>query len=405
MHRRSVVIRRQALGHEARVISRRTLLLGAVGQSIRLQPQRVVVVMCDGFGVDYFTASAMPTLARWKRDGLYKAVRGVMPSVTNANNASICCGTWPAVHGITGNSYWDARAGREEYMESAALLRAPTLFERAARHGVKSALLSSKKKTVSLLPRGADVVLTAEAPSPEWVTRLGPAPPIYSREINYWLLRGAIDLLQRRRDIGCVYVHTTDYPMHTWPPETPESKEHLARLDTLFADAMAAAPDAAFLLTADHGMHHKSRCWDLAKACFSRGVSVRIAISAERDRYLQHHQGFGGTSWVYLNRPRDAERAAAVLSRLPGVAEVLGRAEAAARYHLMGDRIGDLAVFGDRDTVFGDLDEEMEALTQEYRSHGSPSELDVPLFVFNAAGAPAAEYFGHNFDVARWLYA
>jgi len=132
---------------------------------------------------------------------------------------------------------------------------------------------------------------------------------------------------------------------------------------------------------------------------------VRIAISAERDRYLQHHQGFGGTSWVYLNRPGDAERVAAALSRLTGVAEVLGRADAAARYHLMADRIGDLAVFGDRDTVFGDLDQEMETLPPEYRSHGSPSELDVPLFVFNAAGAPAAAYFEHNFDLARWLYA
>src|SRR5262252_17562 len=151
---------------------------------MRRQPQRVVVVMCDGFGVDYFTASAMPTLARWKRDGLYKAVRGVMPAVTNANNTSICCGAWPAVHGITGNSYWDERAGREEYMESANLLLAPTLFERASRQGVKSALLSSKKKTTTLLPRGAEIVLTPEAPSAEWVRRLGPAPDIYSREIN-----------------------------------------------------------------------------------------------------------------------------------------------------------------------------------------------------------------------------
>lgn len=361
-------------------------------------------MMCDGFGVDYFTPGSMPTLSRWKTDGLYKPVRGVMPSVTNANNASICCGTWPAVHGITGNSYWDARAGREEYMEDAALLRAPTLFERAAGRGIKSALLSSKKKTVSLLPRGAEVVVTAEAPPAEWVARLGPAPPIYSREINYWLLRGAIDLLRRRRDIGCIYVHTTDYPMHTWAPDAAESHEHLTRLDALIADAMAAAPDAAFLLTADHGMHHKSRCWDLAKACSNRGVPVRIAISAERDRYLQHHQGFGGTSWVYLNRPGDADRAAGVLTTLPSVAEVLGRTDAAARYHLMADRIGDLAVFGDRDTVFGDLDQETEALPPEYRSHGSSSELDVPLFVYNAEGAPSAEYFEHNFDVARWLY-
>jgi predicted AlkP superfamily pyrophosphatase or phosphodiesterase len=38
-----------------------------------------------------------------------------MPSVTNANNASICCGVLPEQHGITGNSYFDERAGREEY--------------------------------------------------------------------------------------------------------------------------------------------------------------------------------------------------------------------------------------------------------------------------------------------------
>src|SRR5262249_53878456 len=146
------------------MINRRTFLTGIAAHAVRSQLRRVVVVMCDGFGLDYLAASVMPTLARWKEHGLFKAVRGVMPAVTNANNASICCGTWPAVHGITGNSYWEARSQREEYMESASLLRAPTLFERAARFGVTSALLSSKKKTVSLLPRGAAVALTAEAP-------------------------------------------------------------------------------------------------------------------------------------------------------------------------------------------------------------------------------------------------
>ena len=361
--------------------------------------------MCDGFGPDYLAQSRMPTLARWKKAGLYRQVRGVMPSVTNANNASICCGCWPEVHGITGNSYWDERAGREEYMEDAALLKAPTLFERAARRGVKSALLSSKKKTTTLLPRGAETVLTPEAPSPDWMRRLGPAPDIYSREINYWLLRAAIDLLRRGAGPGCLYVHTTDYPMHTWPPEAPESREHLARLDALFGEAAAAAPDAAFLLTADHGLHHKSRCWDLEKACRNRGLVLRAAISAERDRYLQHHRGFGGTAWVYLEKRGDAERAAAILSRVPGVESVLDRAAAAAKFHLMPDRIGELAVFGDRDTVFGELDTESESLPAAYRSHGSIHETEVPLFVYNAAPAPAAGYFQHNFDVARWLYA
>src|SRR2546430_5499880 len=125
--------------------------LGGVleGQDKKSPLQRTVVIMFDGFGVDYLAESKMPVLGQWRRDGLYKSVTGLMPSVTNINNASICCGVWPEEHGITGNSYFDEKRGIEDYMESAELLLAPTLFQRAARHGVKSALLSSKAKTVT----------------------------------------------------------------------------------------------------------------------------------------------------------------------------------------------------------------------------------------------------------------
>jgi phosphonoacetate hydrolase len=188
-------------------------------------------------------------------------------------------------------------------MESGNLLLAPTLFEHAAKRGVSSALLSSKKKTVSLLSKGTSLAMTPEEPPAEWVERLGPAPPIYSREINYWLFRAAIYLLRNRPEIGCLYVHTTDYPMHTWAPSTKESQEHVNKIDELLGEAAAAAPDAAFLLTADHGMNHKSKCYDLDKALAGLGIPIRISISAERDRYMKHHRGFGGTSWVYLGSP------------------------------------------------------------------------------------------------------
>src|SRR5271155_5786952 len=226
-------------------------------------------------------------------------------------------------------------------METADLLLAPTLFQRAQKQGVKSALLSSKKKTTTLLSPGAELILTAEEPGEDWIRRFGPAPDIYSREINYWLVTAAIDLLKTRRDLGCLYVHTTDYPMHTWPPEAPESKEHLARLDQLFGEAAAAAPDAAFLLTADHGMNHKAHCWDLEKACARRGTPIRIAISVDRDKYLKHHRGYGGVAWVYCNGTPDMDRVAAILSGLAGVEAVLSRSEASKRFHLMGSRIGD----------------------------------------------------------------
>jgi phosphonoacetate hydrolase len=378
-------------------------LMGAPAFAKR-PPQRVVVVMCDGFGLDYLEQSHMPVLAHWRKAGLFRRVKDTMPSVTNTNNASICCGVWPERHGITGNSYFDERTGREEYMETADLLLAPTLFQRAKMHGVKSALLSSKKKTTTLLAPGADVILTAEEPPKSWVERLGAAPGIYSREINYWLMTAAIDLLKTRRDLGCLYVHTTDYPMHTWPPEAPESKEHLARLDQLLGEAAAAAPDAAFLLTADHGMNHKSRCWDLEKVCARAGAPIRIAISVDRDKYLKHHRGYGGVAWVYCKTPRDVDGAAKVLSDLQGVESVLTREEGARRFHLMASRMGDLMVLGDKDTVFGELDTESEALPPEYRSHGSLHEVDVPLVIHNADAKLSPGDFQHNLDLARWLY-
>src|SRR5215471_8914346 len=111
-------------------MTRRQILLG-MPALLQKRPQRVIVLMVDGLGPDYIAASQMPVLASWRKSGVGKTVTGVMPSVTNANNTSICCGVWPERHGITGNFYLDERSGREEYMESADLVLAPTLFEKA----------------------------------------------------------------------------------------------------------------------------------------------------------------------------------------------------------------------------------------------------------------------------------
>jgi phosphonoacetate hydrolase len=370
----------------------------------RSEFQRTVVVMFDGFGPGYLEQSDVPTLRRWQREGLYKQVKGMVPAVTNANNSSICCGVFPKEHGITGNSYLETNTGREEYMETADLLMAPTLFEHASRRGVSSALISSKKKTISLLNRGTTIALTPEEAPAEWVEKLGPTPAIYSREINYWTFRAAIDILKNRPDIQCLYVHTTDYPMHTWAPETPESKEHVKMIDKLLGEAYAAAPDAAFLLTADHGMNHKTRAYDLDKSLAAAGAPIRISISAERDRYVKHHLGLGGAAWVYLNHPGDQKKVTEALKKLKGVESVSTRKEAVSKFDTYGPRIGDLCVFGDRDTVFGEMEQATSELPDTYRSHGSMHELDVPLFVYNAAGAPPASYFNYNRDLTRWLY-
>jgi phosphonoacetate hydrolase len=336
------------------------------------------------------------------RQGLVNRVSAVYPTVTNTNNVSICCGAWPSDHGITGNSYFDEGSGTADYMESSEFIRVPTILERAAKRGIPSALLTCKNKTIRLLSQGSSIAVAAEDAPADFTERYGKPAHVYSREINYWLWEVAVDLLRHRKDIKLIYVHTTDYPMHMWSPLEAESKEHMSRLDELIGQARDTAPDAAFLITADHGMNYKKRCWDLARACAERGVPLRFALSAEKDRYVKHHRTFGGAGWVWLNSPSDERAVAETIAALEGVEEVITKEEAARRFHLMPARIGDLVVIGDRDTVFGELESAREELEPTYRSHGSLHESDVPAIVYNAAiELPPANAFKVNFDITR----
>src|SRR5262245_60254491 len=115
--------------------------------------------MLDGFGVDYFDERVTPNLARLARNGFTKTVSAIFPSVTNVNNVSICCGAYPEEHGIIGNSYYDTATNSAAYMNAAELIECETLFQRAARHGVKSALLTSKRKTTELLCRATELAI------------------------------------------------------------------------------------------------------------------------------------------------------------------------------------------------------------------------------------------------------
>jgi phosphonoacetate hydrolase len=368
--------------------------------------QRVVVAMIDGFGTDYFEATPMPALRDMAASGLFKSVSAMFPSITNVNNASICCGAWPAEHGITGNSYYDRASGTAAYMNAADFIRVDTAFQRAAARGIKSALLTSKRKTVELLGRDTELAIAAEKPPPNYIERYGAPDNIYSAEINYWLWTVGVDLLRTRPDIGLLYVHTTDYPMHRWAPEEAPSLEHLTRLDALIGEARAAAPDAAFFVTADHGMNAKTQCWDLACPCAERGTPIRFSLSPERDYYIKHHRNFTGCAYVWLKRTGDYDAVAETVMSLDGIEEVIPAAQAATRFHLLEEHIGDMVVTADKHTMIGDLDGPAHEALEDYRAHGSLYEMDVPLIIYNPDGGhtAAAEDYEANKDLIRQLY-
>jgi phosphonoacetate hydrolase len=365
-----------------------------------------IVFMIDGFDIRYFRQTDMPVMQRMAREGFFKTGSCIFPSLTNANNVSIACGCWPEQHGVTTNCYFDETTRQAVFLEHSNFLATPTLFERAAKSGTKSALLTCKSKTTKILSNGVSFSVAAESADEEICARYGTPPPMYSPEINYWLFDIALDLVHSRPEIDLIYVHTTDYPMHMWAPEEPESQQHMKTIDDYFGKFLAAAPDHAIVVTADHGMNSKQHCWDLAKACANRGLPLKFAISPVADRLLKHHKGFGGVSYVHLMDPADQEKAVSIILSLEGVEAVLDRKTAARRFGLMESRIGDLVILPDKDTVFGDLAEEREELAAIYRSHGSLYEMEIPLLLYNDQGPPPRyRDINYNLDLSKQLFS
>jgi hypothetical protein len=60
---------------------------------------------------------------------------------------------------------------------------------------------------------------------------------------------------------------------------------------------------------------------------------------------------------------------AALVETLDGVDGILTREEAARKYHLVPERLGDLVVLGDRETMFGDMEHACRAFLRSRFVH------------------------------------
>ncbi len=341
------------------------------------QDRKVLFLSVDGFGPDYLHQSDMPNLKQMMASGTYVEGTGIIPSLTNVNNASILTASFPAEHGITGNYFYDRTTGEGTFMESADFLMRPTLFEQARSRGIRTGFVTSKEKLM-FLSRGADFADSAEAPSSEMAALFGPAQDVYTPDINYWTLRAARYFLDER-DCQIVYAATTDYMMHTYPPEDERSQAHLHTLDELVGRILNDHPGLEVYVTADHSMSAKRDAIDIGRVIAEHGIAGE-AVPIIRDRYVVHHSNLGGACYVYLENEADLERTFEVLSELPGVEEIYRKEEAAAEFQLYADRIGDIFLLGERPVVFGALERAREEV--DIRSHGSRHETGVPIICY-----------------------
>ena len=268
-------------------------------------PRTTVVICIDGFDPEYMEACETPNLRELGRKGFLKTGRCLMPSVTNVNNVSLVTASYPTVHGISSNYRLVRETGEEIYMESAEYILAETMFQRARSQGKTSVLVTSKDKLRTLLADGATVTVSSERP-PDWVVAgVGPAPEIYSLDVNGWVIRAG-SYIMSERPANLVYITTTDYAMHTYAPDEPESQRHMSILDDAVGDLVAAHPEVTLLVTADHGMSAKTRMVDLKASLAPYGIGA-IPVPIIKDRYVVHHSNLGGCMFLYLE-PGDVVR-------------------------------------------------------------------------------------------------
>ena len=365
-------------------------------------PDRPVVVVCvDGCAGEYlalgFAHGELPHLAKLAASGHYGQARGALPSFTNVNNCAMVTGTPPSQTGIGGNYILDPDTGEEVMTNSSRFLRNDTILAAASDAGRKVAMVTAKDKLRKLLGEGTTLSVSSEQP-PQWVVDgVGEPPPIYSIEVNEWVIdAGRYILSQEHYDL--VYLTTTDYAMHTYAPEESESARHIELLDAAIGRLMDSLPDVQLWVTADHGMSSKGRMIHLPGELASRGIQAQ-AVPIIKDLYTVHHSNLGGCIYLYLQES-DQEKALEVLRGIDGIDEALPREEAAKKCHLMSGRIGDLMVLGAPDVVFGDPQE--VTMPPTLRSHGSLYEERVPIIGYGS-GFDGFE-FKENKDLGRFVF-
>jgi len=157
------------------------------------------------------------------------------------------------------------------------------------------------------------------------------------------------------------------------------------------------------VLTADHGMNAKFGPDGQPDVIYLQdlfdgwvGKDKARVILPITDPYVVHHGALGSYAVVYFEKP---EQWIAKLKAMPGIEAALSKAEAAQRFELPADRLGDLVVVSTRHKVLGTsaARHDLSGLTEPLRSHGGISEQRVPLICNRKLASPVDRPW-RNFD-------
>ena len=402
------------------------------GRNYRWPDRPLVVVCIDGSEPNYeqsdgggyieraIAAGHMPFTAQMIERGACLVGDCVIPSFTNPNNLSIVTGVPPAVHGICGNYFYDIDNDAEVMMNDPALLRAGTVLAAFSEAGADVAVVTAKDKLRRLLGHGLDprvghtVCFSAECADRtthiehgiEGVPQLinMEVPSVYSAELSEFVFAAGVHLMRTQRP-DLMYLSTTDYIQHKHAPGTPVANAFYAMMDRYWRELDAMG--ATLALTADHGMKAKHDEHGMPAVIYLQtildewcGAGHTRVILPITDPYVVHHGALGGFATAYLPSTTECSQLCQRLAEIDGINCALTRDQAATRFALPPDRLGDIVVIAERNNVIGSSPErhDLTQLTEPLRSHGGLSEGRVPM-VFNRPLTTPSPAQLHNYDI------
>lgn len=400
----------QCSGGRGRALFRRFSTVTVNSKKYRIPQGPAVGICLDGSSQEYINraidAGKMPCwqkiLTRYQGQS-HALVTAAMPTFTNPNNVGIMTGEAPVTHGISGNFYFDQSSDSCVMMTSPDLLRCESIFSGMNQAGVFVGVLTAKAKLLPLLSTGlqsqnsiAAAIETLDTKNPMFSQLLPttrPPPDIYNPDISIYLLELGVNLVRKFCGTPSVfYFSTTDYVQHKHAPGSEEANDFYNKIDSILGQLDLLGVPVG--ITADHGMNSKTGFDGTPKVVYldtvlqSRNIKATTVLPIT-DPYVKHHGALGSYACVYVPNPTDIPLALEVIRSQPGVYQAIGKADAARSLQLPADRIGDIIVLGDVNTVLGHSPQHHDLReVSQLRSHGGLEEQVVPMF-FNKPLSPA----------------
>jgi phosphonoacetate hydrolase len=372
-------------------------MISVNNRTYQLSSRPVVGICLDGTAPDYLTAARdqMPRLAEIQRKGSFGLVHSAIPSFTNPNNIAMVTGVPSSQNGICGNFYYDREQDQEVMMNDPRYLCCPTILAAFSQTGHSVAAITAKDKLRRLLGENLQGICFSIENSADAKLEDGqlsvaemmgrPAPGIYDPDISVYCIEAGLRLLQKQK-VDLLYLSTTDFVQHKYKPGSPEANAFYAKVDVLLGELDRLG--AVVGVTADHGMNDKVRQDGTPNVQFLETILLQNGLSDVRvilpitDPYVVHHGALGSYATIYL-QPAQVDQATKILQGMEGIELVLPRGQAAARFHLPPDRIGELVVLADQTTVLGRRPEwhDLSVVQSGLRSHGGLHEQQVPFAI------------------------